>query len=89
MQSTTNTNLCLPDPLKVHGGDVADNWKRFREQWTNNEVASDLLTASPEKRGAVFLACIGSDAFDVYRTLSLRVCNIVLHTVCAACFLPH
>jgi len=49
MQSTiTNTNLRLPDPLKVHGGDVADNWKRFREQWTNYEVASDLSTASEE-----------------------------------------
>jgi len=69
MQSTTNTNLRLPDPLKVHGGDVADNWKRFREQWTNYEIASDLAEASEEQRGAVFLACIGSDAFDVYRTM--------------------
>jgi len=29
----------------------------------------DLSTASEEKRGAVFNACIGSDAFDVYRTM--------------------
>jgi len=30
MQSTTNTNLRLPDPLKVHGGDVADNIYIYR-----------------------------------------------------------
>ena len=69
MQSTMNTNLRLPDPLKVHSGDVADNWKWFREQWTNYEVASDLAEASEEKCGAIFLACIGCDAFDVYRTM--------------------
>lgn len=72
MQSTTNTNLRLPDPLRVHDGNVADNWQRFREQWNNYEVASDLSEESSEKRGAVFLACIGSDAFDVYRTMQFE-----------------
>ena len=54
MQSTTNTNLRVPVPLKVHGGDVADTWKRFREQWTNYEVAS-TCRPRPRKNAELYL----------------------------------
>src|SRR6218665_1896078 len=64
-------NLRLPDPLKVSGGNVADNWERFKDQWENYERAADLTDASAEKRAAVFLTCLGGEAYDTYRSLAL------------------
>ena len=64
----SNTNLRIPEPLHVTGSNVADAWRRFRDQFSDYELASDLTEASQEKRAAVFLTCIGSDAYDVYRT---------------------
>jgi len=39
-------NIRIPDPLKVTGSNVADNWKRFKEQFGNYELASDLTESS-------------------------------------------
>src|SRR6218665_2317745 len=64
-------NLRLPDPLKVSGGNVADNWERFKDQWENYERAADLTDASAEKRAAVILTCLGGEAYDTYRSLAL------------------
>jgi RNase H-like domain found in reverse transcriptase/Reverse transcriptase (RNA-dependent DNA polymerase)/Integrase zinc binding domain len=63
--------LRLPDQLSVTGNCVADNWRRFREQWENYEIASDVAEASAAKRAAIFLNCIGGEAYDVYRSLPL------------------
>jgi len=62
-------NLRVPDPLRVTGNNMADDWRRFREQFEYYELAADLTEASQEKRAAVFLTCIGNEAYDVYRTL--------------------
>ena len=58
--------------MKVHGSNVADNWQRFHEQWQNYEVAVGLTEESCTKRGAIFLTCIGNDAYDVYRTFEFE-----------------
>ena len=65
-------NFRIPDPLRVTGSNVADDWRRFREQYENYELASDLTDKSQEKRAAVFLTCIGNDAYDVYRTMEFE-----------------
>ena len=65
------TNLRLPEPLKVTGSNVADNWERFREQWENYELATDLTEASSEKRAAVFLTCLGGEAYDTFRSMDI------------------
>lgn len=65
------SNLRLPEPLKVTGSNVADNWARFKEQWENYELAVDLTEASAEKRAAAFLTCMGGEACDTYRSLAL------------------
>jgi len=62
----------IPDPLPVNGSNVADDWRRFREQYENYEIASDLADKSQEKRAAVFLTCIGNDAYDVYRAMEFQ-----------------
>ncbi len=48
---------------------MADDWLRFKVQFAYYELASDLTEASQEKRAAVYLTCIGNDAYDVYRAL--------------------
>jgi len=60
-------NIRLPDPLKVTGSNIADNWERFKDQWENYALATDLSDASAEKRAAIFLTCLGGDAYDAYR----------------------
>ena len=61
-----------PDPLRVTGGNVADNWQRFKGQWENYVLAADLTDESSEKRAAVFLTVIGTEAYDVYRTMQFE-----------------
>jgi len=58
-------NLCITDLLKVSGSNIADNWNRFKEQYRNYEIASHLSEASQQKYAAVFLTCIGNDAYDI------------------------
>jgi len=47
-------NFRIPDPLRVNGSNVADDWRRFREQYENYEIVSDRADKSQEKRAAVF-----------------------------------
>jgi len=62
-------NWRVPHPLRVNGSNLVDDWRRFKEQFENYEMASDLTDARQEKRATVFLTCIGNDAYDVNRTL--------------------
>ena len=64
--STVNT-IPAPSPLKL-GGDIAADWERFKTEWTNYEIAVDLTDAAAKKRAAVFLACVGTAAYGVFRT---------------------
>ena len=32
-KTATNTNYRVPDPLRINGSNVADDWRRFREQY--------------------------------------------------------
>jgi len=63
-------NIPFPGPLKL-SGDISSNWKRFKSQWTNYELATDLTTESP-KRTAIFLSCIGTDAYDVFESMAFE-----------------
>ena len=67
--ATAHYSYRPPDQLKISGSDVADNWRRFKDQWDNYEVAIELSEASSEKRAAVFLTCVGPEAYDVYRAM--------------------
>lgn len=60
-----------PIPLKL-GSEVDADWERFRGEWENYEIATDVDTANHKKRAAVFLACIGSAAQSVYRTFKFE-----------------
>jgi hypothetical protein len=60
-----------PDALKITGSAVATNWARFKEQWSNFEIATDTSDDDKAKRAAAFLTCIGNEAYDVFRAFQL------------------
>jgi len=71
----TTSNLRVPDLLRVFAREHRarrDDWRRFREQYDNYEMAADLTNKTQEKRAAVFLTCIGNDAYDIYRTMEFE-----------------
>ena len=54
-----------PKPLDV-SGNVADNWKQFKQVWKNYSIITNLSAQSEEYRVALFLHCIGPEALKIY-----------------------
>ena len=67
MSASNNHAIPPPAPLKVTG-DVATDWERFKSEFENYEIATDLVDSNAKKRAAVFLACLGSAAHAIFRT---------------------
>jgi hypothetical protein len=61
-------NIPIPSPLKMMSSCIAADWKRFKSQYLNYEVAAELADKSKQKRAAVFLACVGTEAYEIYQT---------------------
>jgi len=74
MASSTVNTIPAPSPLKL-GGDIAADWERFKNEWNNNEIVVDLSDAAAKKRAAVFLACVGTAAYGVFRTFHFDADN--------------
>ena len=45
---------------------MADNWKVWKQMWTNYMVIAKLDSQTPEYKVALFLHCIGVDAFKIF-----------------------
>jgi len=53
METATSVNINpAPSPLKL-GSDIAADWERFQNGWSNYEVAVDLSDVVAKKRAAV------------------------------------
>ena len=50
-------------------GNIAENWKRWKQVWDSFEIASRLNQQENQVRVATFITCIGSDALEVYKAL--------------------
>lgn len=61
-------NIPIPSPLKMTSSCIAADWKRFKSQYLNYEIAAELSDKSKRKRAAVFLACVGTEAYEIYQT---------------------
>jgi len=61
-------NIPSPTPIRVSGNAAVD-WKRFKGQWHNYVIAAKLDREDKACQAAIFLACIGTEAYDVYTTL--------------------
>ena len=69
-----STNLAssipLPPPLILTKGNAAFNWRRFKRQWENYEAATLLSSQPATRRAAILLSCIGTDAYDIFRSMA-------------------
>ena len=45
---------------------MADNWKVWKQMWTNYMVIAKLDSQTPEYKVALFLHCIGVDALKIF-----------------------
>jgi len=59
-------------PLRMTSSSIAADWKRFKSQYLNYAVAADLSEKSKTKRAAVFLACVGTEAYEIFQTLDFE-----------------
>ena len=46
-------------------------WRRFKGQWQNYETAAALTGESSSRRAAIFLACVGTEAYELFQTMQL------------------
>lgn len=69
--ATSTASFPPPAPLKL-GGDIAADWGRFKSEWENYEIVTDLADVPEKKRAAVFLACVGTAAYSVFRTFKFE-----------------
>ena len=67
----TKNSIPVPPPLKIQGGALVANWKRFKALWQNYELATDIQAESKQKRAAIFLSCVGPEAYDVFSSMAL------------------
>ena len=56
-----------PQPLELHGN-IAANWKRFKQSFQIYKIASGLDTKSKEVQSMTMLHVIGQEAVEVYNT---------------------
>ena len=64
-------NLLAPKELSLKKTtNPSSEWKRFRQDWENFEIASDTCAKSDKVRVATFLNLAGRDAVEVYNTFS-------------------
>ena len=59
-----------PDPLQLSKGNSSQNWKRFKQKWTNYELATGIFRKEDQVRVATFLTVIGDEALDVYNAFT-------------------
>ena len=64
------TNIPIPKPLNINEN-LSYNWKVFKRDWKNYEIASKTNKEEMEIRVATFLACIGSEAMNIYDGLDI------------------
>ena len=61
-------NIPLPPRLEMKGN-LASQWKRWKQIWNSFEIVSRLKNQDAEYRVATFIPCIGPEAIDVFNGL--------------------
>ena len=57
--------IMLPGKL-VTTGNVADNWKVWKQMWSNYMVIAQLEMKPPAYKVTLFLHCVGVDALKIF-----------------------
>ena len=61
--------IAPPEKLQTKGN-IAENWKTFKQVWTNYAIITNLDKQSEQYRVALFLHCIGTEALKIYNGMS-------------------
>ncbi|CAB4009635.1 Hypothetical predicted protein [Paramuricea clavata] len=62
----TSLSLPLPEPLKILEGNTSIKWKKFKQKWTNYEIATGVAEKQNPTRVTTFLTVIWEETVDVY-----------------------
>ncbi|XP_068681210.1 uncharacterized protein [Montipora foliosa] len=62
--------LPAPEPLDLSGGNTSENWKKFKQKFTNYEIATGINEKESAIRVATLLTVIGNDAYDVFNMIT-------------------
>jgi len=59
-----------PEPLDLSGGNVSENWRKFKQKYTNYEIATGISSKPSATRVATLLTVISNDPIDVFSTIT-------------------
>ena len=68
--SSVFNNFPLPSPMDVTG-DILNNWKFFKLQWNDYEIATELNTKSEAIRMATLRSVMGKECLKIYQHLDI------------------
>ena len=63
------SQIPIPPPLKTTASNLAADWKRFKSQWLNYAKAAKVDKEDKDCQAAIFLACIGADAYNIFESM--------------------
>ncbi len=66
-----------PSPMQLVGN-LADNWKRFKQRFNIYLAASGAGGDDENLKASIFLHVIGEDALDIYNSFQLDEANLTL-----------
>ena len=64
----SNSNLPVPIAMNMKG-DVASNWKSFKDQWQNYEIVSSLAQKEANIQLATLKVVMGKDCYEILQRL--------------------
>ncbi|UYV83335.1 K02A2.6-like [Cordylochernes scorpioides] len=65
------SNIPVPAPILINS-QAAENWRFFKSQWDNYQVATELNKKDNNVIRATFLSLFGKDCFNVFLNLDLK-----------------
>ena len=84
------STLPVPAPMSMQGN-LAENWKFFKQMWNNYEIASGLDTKTNEVRKATLQVVMEQECFRVIQNLNLTqaqlACSATIVNALNDCFL--
>jgi len=66
--ATTSVSLPPPEPLQLQQGNTTQKWKKFKQKWSNYEIATGVAKKDEPTHVATLLTVIGKEAVNVYNT---------------------
>ena len=69
---TLSINGILPPEKLDIKGNIVENWKTFKQMWSNYAIIMNIGSQSQQYQVALFLHCIGPEALKVYNGMSFE-----------------